>query len=209
MSRDINHPAIKQTFASISELVDKIHEYGFSKGKRVYVGTWPPLIKDGDDILIPPFPPPDYDYVVVSPSSEEVLSKKLYEAKWEKAFSMIREYMGEEIVILMRFDLGFPNSPLQVFSQKLSPEEQKEFLRYLDGFLLKNDVLFSYPVFGLDMGPWEKGERKTLSWENKCWVTLTGESGCGFPFYDSLAPEFKTYDTIKELAQNRSEDMNR
>jgi len=208
MSRDINHPAIKQTFKSISELVDKIHECGFSKGKHVYVGSWPPLIKDGDDILIPPSPPPDYDYVVVSPSSEEVLSKKLNEAKWEKAFSMIREYMGEDIVILMRLDLGFSNSPLHVFSQKLSPEEQKEFLRYLDSFLLKNDVLFSYPVFGLDMGPWEKGERKTLSWKNICWVTLTGESGCGFPFYDSLAPEFKTYDTIKKLAQNRSEDKN-
>ncbi|HDM89093.1 MAG TPA: hypothetical protein ENG65_03790 [Candidatus Bathyarchaeota archaeon] len=128
--------------------------------------------------------------------------------RWEKTFSMIREYMGEYIVILMRLNVGFPNSPLHVFSQKLSPEEQREFLRYLDGFLLKNNVLFSYPVFGLYIGPWDKGERKTLSRENKCRVTLTGESHRGFHFYDSLAPEFKTYDTIKELAQNRSEDKN-
>ena len=118
---------------------------------------------------------------------------------------MIREYMDEDIVILMRLDLGYKNSPAHVFSQKLSPEEQKEFLRYLDSFLRKNNVLFSYPVFGLYMGPWEKGEEKILSWEDICWETLTGEKGCGFSFYDSLAPEFQTYETIAELAENRTQ----
>jgi len=86
MSRDINHPAVKQTFESTSELVDKIHKYGFSKGKHVYVGTWPPLIKDGDDVLIPPYTPPDYDYIVVSPISEEVLFKKLHKNEMGKDF---------------------------------------------------------------------------------------------------------------------------
>jgi len=205
MSQDINHPAIGQTFESISKLVDEIRGYGFSKGKYVYIGSWAPLIRNDEDILIPPFTLPAYDYVVVSPSSKEVLSKKLYEEEWKKVFLMLREYMGENIVILMRFDLGYKNSPMHMFSQKLSPEEQKEFLRYIDTFLRKNNVLFSYPVFGLDMGPWEKGEEKVLSWEDICWETLTGQSGCGFPFYDSLAPEFQTYETIVELAENRAQ----
>ena len=34
---------------------------------------------------------------------------------------------------------------------------------------------------------------------------MTGQSGCGFPFYDSLAPEFQTYETIVELAENRAQ----
>ena len=205
MGQDINHPAIGQTFESISKLVDEIRKYGFSKGKYVYIGSWAPLIRNDEDILIPPFTPPPYDYVVVSPSSEEVLFKKLYEEEWERAFSMIRGYMGENIVILMRLDVGYKNSPAHIFSQKLSPEEQKEFLRYLDTFLRKNNVLFSYPVFGLYMGPWEKGEEKVLSWEDICWETLMGEKGCGFSFYDSLAPEFQTYETIVELAENRTQ----
>ena len=38
-----------------------------------------------------------------------------------------------------------------------------------------------------------------------CWETLTGEKGCGFSFYDSLAPEFQTYETIVELAKNKAQ----
>ena len=55
MSQDIDHPAIGQTLESISKLVEEIHEYGFSKGKYVYVGSWAPLIRNDKDILIPPF----------------------------------------------------------------------------------------------------------------------------------------------------------
>lgn len=53
MSQDIDHPAIGQTLESISKLVEEIHEYGFSKGKYVYVGSWAPLIRNDKDILIP------------------------------------------------------------------------------------------------------------------------------------------------------------
>jgi len=92
---------------------------------------------------------------------------------------------------------------IHVFSQYLNSSQQRKFLAYLDNFLRENRVLFSYPVFGLYMGPWEENEAKILSWREVCWVNVFGEERCGFPVYDSLAPEFQTYETIRELAQRR------
>jgi len=111
--------------------------------------------------------------------------------------------MGEDMVILVRLDLGSPYSPIHVFSQYLSSSQQRKFLVYLDNFLRENRVLFSYPVFGLYMSPWEENEAKTLSWREVCWVNVFGEERCGFPVYYSLTPEFQTYETIRELAQSR------
>jgi len=133
----------------------------------------------------------------------EILNMKLYEEEWRILLSKIKDYMGGDIVILVRLDLGFPYSPIHVFSQYLNKSQQREFLIYLDNFLKENGVLFSYPVFGLYMGPWRKNETKILSWRRICWVNVFGEENCGFSLYDSLAPEFQTYETIRELAQKR------
>lgn len=72
------------------------------------------------------------------------------------------------------------------FSQNLSPEQQDEFLRVADEFFTKKNVIFAYPVHGGFMGK----DATTLAYD-KCL------------FYDSLAPEFGTYETIKELAQKK------
>jgi len=42
-----------------------------------------------------------------------------------------------------------------------------------------------------------------INWRKICWVNVLGEENCGFSLYDSLAPEFQTYETIRELAQKR------
>ena len=60
---NIKHPAIEETFKSISKLVDEMA----------------PIFKIGENLIIPPYEPPDYDYVVLSPGSREVLNVKLYE----------------------------------------------------------------------------------------------------------------------------------
>ncbi|RLF88642.1 hypothetical protein DRN46_06770, partial [Thermococci archaeon] len=211
LSRNRNHHAIKRTFESISKLVDEIHRYGLSKGKRVYVGSWPsPFFHIDSDI-----PRPNYDFVVVTPTGEEVLNMEFDEEKWNTILSSIRKVYGEDIVILLRLDVGFWNSPAHVFSQHLTPSQQRKVLKYMDDFCSKHDILFSYPVFGLYMGPWEKNETKVLAWRSVCWETLTKpdaliisypfseKEGCGFEIYDSLAPEFQTYGTIKELIQKR------
>jgi len=200
---DIKHPAIEETFKSVSKLVDEIHAYGLSKGKYVYVGSWAPIFKIGENLIIPPYKPPDYDYVVLSPGSREVLNMKLHEEEWRILLSNIKDYMGEDTVILVRLDLGSLHSPIHVFSQYLNSSQQRKFLVYLDNFLRENGVLFSYPVFGLYMGPWEENEAKIFSWREICWVNVFGEERSRFPEYDSLAPEFQTYETIRELAQSR------
>jgi len=70
-------------------------------------------------------------------------------------------------------------------------------------------IVFIYPISGQMMGPWKEGEKMVLSFQcccnsckDKC--LISGEKGeCGFGSYDSLAPEFGTYETIKELAQSK------
>ena len=137
-------------------MVDEIHRYGLSKGKRVYVGSCPsPFFHIDSDI-----PRPNYDFVVVTPTGEEVLNMEFDEEKWNTILSSIRKVYGEDIVILLRLDVGFWNSPAHVFSQHLTPSQQRKVLKYMDDFCSKHDILFSYPVFGLYMGPWEKNETK-------------------------------------------------
>ena len=69
------------------------------------------------------------------------------------------------------------------FSQSLSKEEQKEMLKTLNAFCAAKGLILAYPVHGGGMGD----HAKTLSF---------GKS----KRYDSLAPEFDTYETIKALA---------
>lgn len=76
-----------------------------------------------------------------------------------------------------------------VFSQYLSKEEQREFIEKADIFFAKKGINFIYPLHGGYMGQ----DAKILSY---------GISRV----YNSLAPEFQTYETIKNLAENKSEE---
>ncbi|RLE93342.1 MAG: hypothetical protein DRJ55_03760, partial [Thermoprotei archaeon] len=71
-----------------------------------------------------------------------------------------------------------------IFSQYLTKEQQREFLKIVDEFYAERNVIFAYPVHGGFMG-----------------YDATKKSFGFYPFYDSLAPEFETYETIKEKVQ--------
>ena len=87
-------------------------------------------------------------------------------------------------------DYGGPGrTPLYVFSQELSKKEAKEFLRKADKFFSQKGIIFIYPLHGGDMGR-KKMRIKKLSYSK-------------FNWYDSLAPEFETYEMIKKLAQSK------
>jgi len=161
--------------------VDKIHEYGYSKyGKYIYVGSWGTAATFS-------YQPPDLDFISGSPSQEEILNMEMDEAKWDEKISFIREKMPN-VTLIAFFDYGFDDSPMEVFSQVLSPQKQKEFLKIADEFFRRKGITFIYPVHGPDMG----SDAKILSY--------------GFwRGYDSLAPEFDTYETIVELARNKAE----
>lgn len=176
-----NHPAVRESFQETSKMVDEIHKYGQSKGKHIYVGTWWAFVEL-------PYPPPNFDFVTVTPSPEEVSSMHLDESKWDERIEKIRDKQSNTPVFAFIDWAGTTNTPLGRFSQGLTPDEQREFLKIADEFFQEKGITFVYPIHGGFMGQ----EATILSF---------GRSKT----YDSLAPEFQTYETIKELAQNRGQ----
>ncbi len=105
----------------------------------------------------------------------------------DEVVKIIKEKTG--MPVFARIDYGGTGrSALNVFSQELTPAQAKEFLKIADKFYSDLGVNFIYPIHGGDMGP--AGQIKRLSYGKYDW-------------YDSLAPEFQTYETIKELAQKK------
>ena len=87
-------------------------------------------------------------------------------------------------LLFVYIDYGMhDNLPLAMFSQKLTSKKQSEFLMEIDEFANSERMIFTYPAHGFYTGQ----NAKILSFGKVNW-------------YDSLAPEFQTYKTIKELA---------
>ncbi|OQX55879.1 MAG: hypothetical protein B5M53_03620 [Candidatus Cloacimonas sp. 4484_209] len=195
LTKDPNHPAVKESYKAAFEVVEKIHEYGKRKGKYIYVITWV-AIKDKDSIISVPKEYVNVDAAMVSPSPDEIKDKftgevgKFNEKLWDELVMKIKE--DYRIPIFARIDYGGPGrTQLYVFSQELSKEEARDFLRKADEFFSKKGIIFIYPVHGGDMG--RKDIVKKFSYGK-------------FNWYDSLASEFETYETIKDLAQSKYRD---
>jgi hypothetical protein len=73
------------------------------------------------------------------------------------------------------------------FSQDLTKAEQNAFLQNADAFFTRKGMNFVYPVHG---GTFPRNSAR-LSFGK-------------YAVYDSLAPQFGNYDTIKNLAQKKS-----
>jgi hypothetical protein len=172
--------AAKEAFEASSAIIDEIHAYGEQRGRPIYIISWPHSMEF-------PYPQPELDGIVTSPSAREVLSGELDQARWEDYLERIRQSFGQ-VPIFARIDYGeHDQTPLAVFSQQLTREEQRAFLETADRFFTERGVHFIYPLHGGYMG---RGA-ETLSFGR-------------FRSYDSLAPEFATYETIRTLA--RGED---
>ena len=181
ITKNPNHISVKESWQAIEHLLKEIRKYGREKGKYIYLGSWWTFVEL-------PYPTPDLDFVTISPRKEEVRNLKLDEARWDEIIRRIREKAGD-IPILVFIDwAGTTDTPLGVFSQELTKEEQREFIRILDEFCTRKGLIFVYPVHGGYMGK----QAEKLSF---------GE----LRVYDALAPEFETYETIKELAQRKKE----
>jgi len=175
ITKDPSHPAVKESIEAASKIVDEIHNYGYSKGKYVYVGSWASFVDF-------PYPPPELDFVTISPSSNEVYSMELNEDYWDIRIKKIREKLGNALIFAY-LDVGAEHLPLTIFAQNLSSSKQRQFLEYADDFFQKRGVNFIYPVHG----GWFGKNPKKLAFGK-------------FNIYDSLAPEFQTYEIIKKLA---------
>ena len=178
ITKDFNHPSVKESYGAVCKIVEKIHEYGKKNGKDILVGSWATPIYF-------PYPPPKLDFVTLSPSRREVREMKLDGKKWDKRLELIRKKFGNIPIFAFIDWAGSTKTPLGEFSQVLTKEEQKEFLKKADDFFSRRNVIFVFPVHGGFMGQ----DAKILSFGK-------------LKIYDSQAPEFNTYKTIKNLAQN-------
>ncbi|HDD45030.1 MAG TPA: hypothetical protein ENG63_09270 [Candidatus Desulfofervidus auxilii] len=180
LTGDVYHPAVKESYDAASKIVDEIHKYGYQKGKYIYVGTW------AYSALTFPYSPPKLDFVTASPSGVEIKKMELNDEKWNFIINITKEKLGD-IPILAFIDwAGTTNTPMGVFSQRLSKERQRRFLKYADDYFQKKEIIFVYPVHGGFMGQ----DAEILSFGK-------------LKVYDSLAPEFQTYETIKNLARDK------
>ena len=180
ITKNLNHKAVKESLRAIDYLIEEIRKYGYEKGRYIYLCSW------GTFTDFPDYTP-DLDFVIVTPKVEEVRNLILDEERWNEKISKIKERLPKAKILAIIDWAGTTNTSLGVFSQELSKEAQREFLRIADGFLRRKGITFIYPVHGGFMGQ----DAKILSY---------GKSKT----YDSLAPEFDTYGTIVELAKNRA-----
>ncbi|MFH1159010.1 MAG: hypothetical protein V1721_09080 [Pseudomonadota bacterium] len=192
LTKDKKHPAVRESYDAIWKIVDKIHEYGYTKGKYIYVITW---VADRKHGVVEVIPKTNVDIAMISPQSNEIKDRvtgkigQFDEKLWDDVTKQIREKLG--LPIFARIDYGGGGrSPLGVFSQELTGDEAREFLITADNFFSKQEIQFIYPLHGGDMGLKEKV--KILSYDTYNW-------------YDSWAPEFNTFETMKELAIHKSQ----
>jgi len=181
LTENPRHPAVEESLEAIDYLIREIREYGYRKGEYIYLCSF------GTFTDFPNYKP-DIDYVLVTLMMKEIRNLELDEKRWDEIVTKVKEKLPKAKILAIIDWAGTTNTPLGVFSQELSKEEQREFLRIADGFFRRKGITFIYPVHGGFMG----NDAKILSY---------GKSKT----YDSLAPEFDTYETIVELAKNRAQ----
>nr|MCR5854103.1 alpha-glucosidase C-terminal domain-containing protein [Thermodesulfobacteriota bacterium] len=183
ITKNFKHRAVKESLKAIGYLIKEIRMYGYKKGKYIYLCSF------GTFTDFPDYKP-DLDFVVITPTVEEIRDLTLNEKRWDEIVSKIKERLPKAKILAMIDWGGTTNTPLGVFSQELSKEEQREFLKIADEFFSKKGIIFVYPVHGGFMGQ----DARILSFGK-------------LKTYDSLAPEFQTYETIKELIQSKRTEL--
>ncbi len=170
------------SFCRRGKIVDEIHRYGSSNGRPVLAGSW----GQSETANAALFATAKLDFVTVTPSNEETANKTLDETRWEETINAIRQIHGN-VPVFAFIDWTGNASPLATFSQKLRPDNQKKAIEAFDAAFARMGVTFVYPLHGGDMG--KKASRLSFG---------------KLRVYDSLAPEFATFATIKGLAQRKN-----
>jgi len=86
---------IKEIINAQKEFIDKIHEYGLSKGKYVLVGSWGVLGKveaPQQGVLIKDLVS-NYDFVVTTISSEEIYNRSIDTHRWKTLLKSIGKFL--------------------------------------------------------------------------------------------------------------------
>ena len=175
LNLSLSHPMVKDLYEGVKEIVER------ARGEGLMVGTWVTALQF-------PYEPPKLDFLTESPSSREVLNVKVDYGRWDEIAKLIKEKEPDSLLIII-LDFGErDNLPLAIFSQRLSPDQQRKFLvelRNLADYLRKRyglNVAVAYPVHGPGIG----AGAERLAWGK-------------YRIYDAKAPEFDTYEVIREF----------
>lgn len=186
------HPAVEEAYRAACAIIDSIHAYAKSKNRRVFVGTWNNFL----EIDTSYYPSPDVDFITVIIWEEELWDEMLYPERWNTLVKKVRGEMGNNVLVIPFMDeatVHWEDQPLGIFSQHYDSETQKRMLCYMDSFFVDLSqkenfpIVFMYPLHG----GWMGSDASVLSFGK-------------FKVYDALAPEFQTYETIKELANEKT-----
>lgn len=135
---------------------------------------------------------PSIDVAMTTISVEEIRRRRIDRERWREVREIIRRIYGD-VEHFARIDYGFGTTPLYVFAEELSPSEQRRFLIEADEVLRKMGILLILPVHGGN--PCDQRQIR----QGKCPRRAYGK----YNWYDSLAPEFNTFDAIKAIARGR------
>ncbi len=169
LNLDFDHPMIKDLYDGCSKIINGAKLMGLT------VGTWFHCFEF-------PYKRPNLDFVTASPTTEEVLSLTIDYERWNRLSDLVN---GTDLLIIFDF-ANRDDLPLPVFSQKLSPQQQCEFLLKLHDLVSEIDApaTVAYPIHGPGLGE----HPKRLAWNE-------------FKLYDAKA--FGTYKTILSLMKSQ------
>jgi len=134
------------------------------------------------------------DYCLSMISGKEVKNMKMNDDEWDAIQQHIHNIYGD-VPHFARLDFASGRTPMYIFAEELTVEEANKFLTIAEDFFQKRGILFILPVHG----------------GNPCDPTQIAQGKCPnlaygqYNWYDSLAPEFDTYETIKSIALNRTQ----
>ena len=183
----VEHTAIQEVFKGCKSIAS------FTKKKVTHIG-WSYYKLEEDYGVFTKYGKLPLDACVDLISSREVTFMSMSNARWNKIQQHVREIYGD-ITHFARLDYGSGRTGLYVFAEELTVEEANEFLTIAENFFQQRGVLFILPVHGgnpCDSSQISQGLCPKLAYGQYNW-------------YDSLAPEFDTYDTIKSIALNRTQ----
>ncbi len=179
ITKQPDHPAVMRVWQAATKIIDGIRAAGKQMGREVLVGVWGYVFANGKIDA----PPPKLDFVTFTPTAQEVVTMQFDESVWRDRVAQIRAKLGDIPIFAFLDWSSTTRTPLGQFSQKLTPEQQRQFLKLADQFFTKLGIVFIYPLHGGFMG-------------TDATVRSFGKSRG----YDSQAPEFDTYETICALA---------
>ena len=179
LNLDYSHQMIMDLYNGCCDIIDQ------TKALGMIVGTWTQCLRFPYERV------PKVDFVTASPDINEILSLKPNYAKWENIANTIKEKRPEASLLIIFDFANRDDMPLAVFSQKLAQQQQRQFLielHKLAEHLRQTGINTSiaYPIHGPGLGR----NPKKLAWGK-------------YKYYDALAPEFNTYETVENLMSGK------